>query len=506
MRRRSFLAAATGTSLGAVGLATGTMRVDAHTPTGGTPPDSAVDRSETAPLGRLELPDAAEAVVGPDGTTVYVATMDGCAVVDTSDQREPALLARVEDVLAGHEHGPMATIQDVKVDGDRLLVVGPAHRRDVVAAAVVYDVSDPANPERVGVHETDYPIHNAFLADDLAYLTGNGAEGNPLVVVDVAGDPTERGRWSLFDVEAGWEDVASSLRVVHDVWVQDGLAYLAHWDAGTWIVDVSDPETPEAVARVRGRNPGTLAAIGDRDEVLRESTELPGNDHFVTVNDDATLLGVGVEAWDYDGDGEGAPGGIELYDVTDTSEPSRVGAIDPPPTPDPARDGVWTTAHNFELTADHCYSSWYQGGVRVHDVSDPSSPTERYFWRDQRTTRFWTARRASRGETFVASSMGVDGADEGDVPDAVAGTATTTPEDGAGGGPPGLYVFPDPVAAPTETAPGDTGPADGTGTGEGAERTDGGPVGAVGHGFGPLAALAAIGGLAVGLRPHVGEE
>jgi hypothetical protein len=383
----------------------------------------------------------------------------------------------------------MANIQDVTVDGDHLLVVGPAHQRSVVAAAVVYDVSDPAAPTQAGDHETDSPIHNAFLVDGVAYLTGNGAEGNPLVLVDFAGEAAEVGRWTILDEDPAWADVPWNLRVLHDVWVREDLAYLAHWDAGTWIVDVSDPTDPTTRSRVRGREPRRLAEIEGEAAVAREGTELPGNDHFVTVNDDGTVLGIGVEAWDQDGDGEGAPGGIHLYDVADPSDPSPLGSIDPPTTPDASRDGVWTTAHNFELTADHCYSSWYQGGVMVHDVSDPSAPEERLAWRDERRASFWSAQRAVPGESVVAPSMGVGVGPGPGVPDTDSGTAGTEHTHDETPRAPALYVFPDPVAPATPT----------TNSTSNAPQSPAGTSDASGPGFGALAALVGVGSFALGL-------
>ncbi len=68
---------------------------------------------------------------------------------------------------------------------------------------------------------------------------------------------------------------------------------LGVWDGGTWVVDVSDPSDISLVSKVRGRPPEDLAAIEDPGT---ERSEPPGNDHFVTVNEDASLLGVGGES------------------------------------------------------------------------------------------------------------------------------------------------------------------------------------------------------------------
>ncbi|MFB6309001.1 MAG: LVIVD repeat-containing protein [Haloarculaceae archaeon] len=479
MHRRAFLRATAGVAgLGAAG------RAGAHpTPTAGGGTQGTATATDTpaadGPLGSVSLPDAREAVVDPDGTTVYVATSAGFAVVDASDPSDPTVLTRRDDLLADRVGEPFRQVYDVKVDGDRLLAVGPAHGiSDVRRAAVVLDVSDPASPEVVGVHDTEYPIHNAFLADGVAYLTGNFVEGNPLVTVDVTGDPEELGRWSLLDHDEAWEDVATSLRVLHDVYVQDGYAYLAHWDAGTWILDVSDPADPAVVSRVRGRPAGELAAFDTREERRREGTELPGNDHYVAVDDTGTLLGIGEEGWDADDDGAGGPGGIELYDVSDPTAPQRLAVVEPPPTDDPSYGGTWTTAHNFELTDGYLYSSWYQGGVRIHDVSDPTAPREVYAWRDSERTRFWTARLARPEEFFVAASM----PDPGD-------------EDDGGA----LYTFPD-VERSTPTPTPEPTPPPERESSTAAEAGDPEAAGGVGPGLGPLAALAGLGGVTALLR------
>ena len=142
------------------------------------------------PLGSITVPGAKEAVVGADGVTVYVATTTGYAIVDVSDPRRPQLLHQDRNLVVDPEGGPLHGIQDVSVAGERLLVVGPADGgQSELRAAIIYDVSDPAAPVLLDHHETDFPIHNATLAGDRAYLTGNDGEANPLVIVDLNGSP-----------------------------------------------------------------------------------------------------------------------------------------------------------------------------------------------------------------------------------------------------------------------------------------------------------------------------
>ncbi|WP_336336719.1 LVIVD repeat-containing protein [Haloarcula brevis] len=453
MRRRTVLRrlALAGTG---VGLATGTAR--AHpTPTGDGTAEPAASDTPTGgdPLGVLEMETVYEVVTSPDGHTAYVATGDGIALVDLVTPTSPRLLSRQTDLLAEADDGPIQRVQDLAVSGSRLLAAGPANPADGAHGVVVFDVSDRREPARIASLELDTRIHNCDFDGRYAYLTANDRDGNPLLVVDTE---TERevGEWSLLDAGDAWHDVPTSLWPLHDVWVQNDRAYLAYWDGGTWVVDVSDPTDISLVAKVRGRDPETLAAIEDPGT---ERSEPPGNDHFVTVDDDASLLGVGGESWDLGDDDSGGPSGIELYDISDPADAELLSTLDPPPTSDPSPGGILTTAHNFELTADRCYSAWYNGGVRVHDLTDPTAPEQVFEWRDTESTSFWTAQRAAG--CFVAACTDANG-----------GTEVQ----------PGLYTFPDPrIRTPT---------ADASATEEG----DGTAIGVGGPGFGVGSAVAAV--------------
>lgn len=215
------------------------------------------------PYGYVELEGAKEAVVSPDGDVAYVATTTGYASVDVSVPDRPRVLADVREPVSEREAGPLRQIYDVDFDAvtDTLAVVGPANSRPgAVAGVLLVDVSDPAAPERVSFFETAHSIHNCFLREGVAYLTGNDGADNPLVLLDAASG-AELGTWSLSDADSAWSDVDSSLRPLHDVFVRGDVAHLALWDAGTWLVDVSDPTDPTAVGSVEAPNPGALSSL-----------------------------------------------------------------------------------------------------------------------------------------------------------------------------------------------------------------------------------------------------
>ena len=268
-------------------------------------------------------------------------------------------------------------------------------------------MSDPAAPEQRGFFETETGVHNCFLEGDTLYLTGTDFQEERLVVADVSGDePAEIGRWSLPQHDEQWGQVNGVLRSLHDVWVQDDRAYLAHWDAGSVILDVSDPSSPEFVARVGGRDAAELAEFEEQAEVYGETYQPPGNAHYVRPSEDGSTLFVGAEAWNFSRyDAEGGPGGIDIWDISDPTAAEQVGRIDPPEAANTnVSDGTWTTSHNFDLAGDVLYTSWYDGGVRVHDVSDPANPEELAAWEDRESASFWTAQVGVAGEFFVGTT------------------------------------------------------------------------------------------------------
>ncbi|PSP96654.1 hypothetical protein BRC89_13435 [Halobacteriales archaeon QS_4_70_19] len=500
MNRRSFLRRGVAIPAALAGVGSSARLVGARSGPRAAPNDF-------GPLTSLRVPGTKEAVLDAAGETAFLAVTDGFAVVDLGDPAAPEVVHENREPWAGAGNGRLEQVYDVKFDrtADLLAVVGPANPRDVFQGLVVYDVSDRTAPERVAVHETRSFNHNCFATDGHVYLPENTKERNSLVVVDArAGEAV--GRWSIADVDERWTEVGPNW-VLHDIHVHDGVAYLAHWDAGTWAVDVSDPAAPELLARIRGRDAATFAEM-PRAEARRDYSEPPGNDHYTATNEDGDLLGIGVEAWDTDtADDAGGPGGITLYDVSDLSAPEKLAFIEPPPTPDPTLGGTWTTSHNFRFRGDRLYTSWYEGGVRVYDISDPAEPALLARWRDSDATSMWTAVPAGDREFFVATSHrdGPRAAEDSSTeraalytfPDPPADAAPLTPTPGATPTATGTPTDASFTATPTATEP----PAPtGTTPGTGGEPTS---TDAAGPGFGPLAAL---GGLGLGawrlLRRH----
>ncbi|MFC3478812.1 LVIVD repeat-containing protein [Halobacterium litoreum] len=391
MRRRAFLGAlaagTAGTTLPGFGAGASATTAD--------PP-------RIDPAFVVNAPGTEEILPGADGRYVYGAAGDRLLVVDFDTLDEPSVVAEVEPTL---DSDAMGGVGDLVRDGDRVAVVGPTGLADgdPPSGAAVFDVSTPTSPEQVVELQTDHSIHNAAFGDGVLYITANLREHSPMVAYDLAGDePTEVSTWSVVDANDDWAAVPSTLHQTHDVTVRDGYAYVSNWDAGTWLVDVSDPANPSAVSQVGGVDPEAYESLS-RDEAFARLRTVPGNAHNIALSDDGSLLAVGRESFgDGSGDDYSGPGGIELYDIGDKSSPERTSALRPPVVTNGDGEKSVSTAHNCHFRGDRLYAAWYESGVRVYDASDPTAPETLGAWASPRTTSFWTA--VPLDEGFVASS------------------------------------------------------------------------------------------------------
>jgi len=536
MRRRAFLQS----SAGAVSLPLlGTVSARDDTKRVGSQQVGSIENQESyEPYASIEIDGAREAAVHNDGDIAYIAADTGVVSVDISDPENPEKLDRLDefDTESDMEHSGSSVggYWDVWPDGDRLVFPGPTLPNPGRAQGfALLDISDPGSMEQVAWYPTEYYIHNSFFEDGIVYLTGSGLERKPIIMVDVTDDdPQEVGRWSLADYVDNWEELAASVSL-HDVYVYNEVAYLPYWDTGTWMVDVSDPSDPEVLSRVGNYTLDELKEMGTRT-ASEEFGIPPGNDHYAEVNEDETILVVGKEAWAeepvYSDELIGGAAGVDLYDVSDKTDPQHLAHIEPPESVDQTDSGWYTTAHNADIAGDRLYTSWYYGGVKVHDISDPSNPEELVWWRNPIDTCFWTAQVAKPGETFVASSFDslappVGGgltstrfalytfpdrageqADPIDLTDPPA--AVTDPTASLDDDTPTATPTPEPTATETETTPsptetGDESTPESTATATATEEGDGDGSG---PGFTAGGALAGLGGAYYLLRRRLSDE
>lgn len=261
------------------------------------------------------------------GRTVASVTRFGNAlfVWDVSGPGNPV---RTDSVLVDAR-----VVNDVKIRADgALAVITHEGSADGLNGVTLLDLADPAHPTVITRFTTSLEtgVHNTWVEGDYVYIAVDGVgPTSGLRVLDISNPASPT-------VVASYYAGSSFL---HDVYVRDGLAFLAHWDAGLVILDVGSgvaagsPTSPVEVSRLRTAG---------------------GQTHNAWYWPSAGYVFVGEEDF-------GTPGIMHVVDVRDLSSPKEVATFrvagDPP--------------HNFWLdeTAGVLYLAWYGSGVQALDVT-----------------------------------------------------------------------------------------------------------------------------------------
>ena len=257
------------------------------------------------------------------------------------DVTDPESMALIDTVRVDAR-----TVNDVKVSEDaRFAVISREGASDRKNGLVILDVSDPQNGVQVIARYDDQlsgGVHNVFIAEDHIYALSAGRRYDILN----AEDPTNPYRVGRFELDTPGHSI-------HDVWVHEGIAYSSNWSDGVVAVDVG----------------GGGAGGAPNSPVLLGSTPYPSgwNHAAFPYRSESTgkfLMIGGDEAFPYQTIGEpGTPdraaGWIHIYEWEDWDEPVEVARYQVPEA----------GTHNLWVEADMLYIGYYNGGLRVVDIS-----------------------------------------------------------------------------------------------------------------------------------------
>ena len=127
---------------------------------------------------------------------------------------------------------------------------------DYAAGMNVYDISDPANPRKIGSMEVPgLGLHRIWwVGGRYAYASAllDGFTDHILMVIDMA-DPTrphEVGRWWIpgMNAAAGETPTWKNRHALHHAVVVDDFAYGSWRDGGLTILDVKDKSAPKLIS------------------------------------------------------------------------------------------------------------------------------------------------------------------------------------------------------------------------------------------------------------------
>ena len=238
------------------------------------------------------------------------------------------------------------TTNDVKVSEDgRICVIsreGASNRRNGI---VIVDCTDPRNIEIISTYDDELTggVHNLFIYQDHVYAVNNGIRFDVINIEDPAG-PHRVGRFEL--------DTPG--HAIHDIWIVDGIAYTSNWGDGVAVIDVGggdrggSPANPVLITRFRDIGGATHAAFPYRS---------PTGRFYIFMGDER-----GAPMFDGQEMGrtpEFMSGYIHIVDFTDPEDPEEVARYEVPEA----------GSHNMWIEDDRLYAAFYQGGLRVVDIS-----------------------------------------------------------------------------------------------------------------------------------------
>ena len=285
---------------------------------------------------------------GRDYTLVGTWGGDGWAYVfDITDLSNPV---RTDSIRVDAR-----VINDVTVSPDgrwgALSREGASNR---VNGVVLLDLADPAHPKVASSFSQELTggVHNMFATNDHLYAISNG---DKYVIVDV--------RDLAAPKYVGEYDHPASR--VHDVWVHDGIAYSSEWGTGVVAVDVGNGKyggTPQKPVLIN-TYPTTSGATHEIFPYFQKST---GKVYLFLGDEIMSRQGRVWEGTSYlqninakGGPPQTSAGYTHIIDFTDPKNPKNIAKY----------HQEEFGSHDIIVQDDILYQAYYDGGLRIVDVS-----------------------------------------------------------------------------------------------------------------------------------------
>ncbi|MGK7369225.1 MAG: LVIVD repeat-containing protein [Candidatus Halalkalibacterium sp. M3_1C_030] len=247
------------------------------------------------------------------------------------------------------------TVNDVKVSEDgRTAVITREGASDRKNGIVILDVTNPRDVKIISEYNEGLTggVHNAFIYKNHVFAVNNGRRYD---IIDIT-DPKNPQTVSRFELDTPGHSI-------HDVWVENGIAYSSNWSDGIVAVDVgSTPmaDSPEKhnVGVGSFENPVKLGSYsypsGWNHAAFPFKSKSTG-DFYVIAGDEAFPNGLGIDneptipaGWIHFVKFEGgwdSPKEVARYQVPEAG------------------------THNMWVKGDTLYVAYYNAGLRIVDIS-----------------------------------------------------------------------------------------------------------------------------------------
>ncbi len=301
-----------------------------------------------------------EVWVHPDGKHAYLGSGSGGDVMYAIDISDPSKPVVTDSVVANTRR-----VNDVMTTPDgKFLVFTREGASDRKNGIVICSIEDPAHPKPIAefTDGVNAGVHSAFIFRQEpygthVYLTNDGTGAMHVIDINDPYHPKEVAQWRTPRPDAG--------RTLHDIDVQDGLAYLSYWNDGLVILDIGKgikggrPDNPQLVAQYKY----------DLNALYRdvEATAGPGfirgthtawrHGKYVFIADEVFPAGPVKGA--KDAAAFRAYGRLQVVDVSDLEHPRSVAWYEP----------EYGGVHNIWVAGDTLYMGAYNAGFRAFDIS-----------------------------------------------------------------------------------------------------------------------------------------
>ena len=252
------------------------------------------------------------------------------------------------------------TVNDVKISEDgRVGVIsreGASNRKN---GLVILDVTDPFNVSIINEYNDDLTggVHNVFIYEDHIYALSAGRRYDIINISDPA-NPFRVGSYEL----------NTPGHSIHDVWVENGIAYSSNWSDCVHVVDVGGIKQSEKSRAKNQFNPFlALAGKGSPGNPIKLGNKEDPNGHnhaafpFQSESTNKFYIITGDEwAKAVPGSPERVfQGGFHFLDFTDITNPVETAIYQVPEV----------GSHNHWVKGDTLFAGYYYGGIRVVDIS-----------------------------------------------------------------------------------------------------------------------------------------
>jgi hypothetical protein len=296
----------------------------------------------------------------PNGKVAYLGTGSGGDRFYTIDISNPANPIVTDSMMLNTRR-----VNDLMTTPDGMWLVntreGASDRKNGI---VISSLTDPLHPVKVAEFTEGMTagVHSAFVYKQEkfgthVYATNDGTGAIHIIDINDPTKPTQVGIWRTPRPDAG--------RSLHDVDIQDGLAYLSYWNDGLVILDIGNG--------MKGGSPSNPVMVSqykyDLNDLYRQ-VELAGGPGFIRGTHtawrhrnyvfiaDEVFPSSGVQGAKDAAAGR-AYGRLQVIDITDMQNPKPVAFYEP----------EFGGVHNIWIAGDTLYMGAYNAGFRAFDIS-----------------------------------------------------------------------------------------------------------------------------------------